>query len=164
MTEAVFKTPAFRLTEGRVAVTRTLRVLNTVVTGARFEFRAGEIVEHHADVGKDALDAFLEMDPQASFLGEIALVGADSPLFTSGLLFDDVILDENAASHIALGVGYPPTLHGGTSMTDDELLSSGCNRGMLHLDLMIGSADMDVTGRTADGVEMAVMKDGIFII
>jgi aminopeptidase len=104
------------------------------------------------------------MDPRASFLGEIALVGADSPIFGSGLLFDDVILDENAASHIALGFGYTPTIEGGVEMTDDELMENGCNRGMLHLDFMIGSADMDVTGRTADGTEMPIMHDGVFVI
>jgi len=92
-TEEVFTTPDFRKTDGRIAITKPLKVLNKTVSNARFEFKNGKVVAHDAESGRDALDQFFKMDPQARYLGEVALVGADSPIFKANKLFDSVILD-----------------------------------------------------------------------
>ena len=47
-------------------------------------------------------------------------------------------------------------------MTEDELKAKGVNFSMTHVDFMIGSADLEITGVTRDGEEIPVFADGNF--
>ncbi|MDC7241071.1 MAG: aminopeptidase, partial [Spirochaetales bacterium] len=107
-TEEVFTTPDLSRTEGRVQVTRELKVLETPVVGAWFQFEEGRVVDFGAEKGADVLKTFIEMDEGASALGEVALVDENSPIAASGLLVGSILNDENASCQIALGAGYPP--------------------------------------------------------
>ncbi|HRX15952.1 MAG TPA: aminopeptidase [Spirochaetota bacterium] len=164
-TEEVFTTPDFRKTEGYVKVTRPLKVLETMVEGASFEFKDGKVVNFSAQKNEAVLRKYLAIDEGASFVGEVALVGCDSPLYTSGKVFGSILYDENAASHIALGSGYPSCLSNMNSLHgDDDLKSAGCNVSLVHTDFMIGSESMRVTAVCEDGKEVVVMENGLFVI
>ena len=56
-----------------------------------------------ADEGADVLRAYAARDEGASRLGEVALVDGDGRIGELDTTFFDTLLDENAASHIALG-------------------------------------------------------------
>lgn len=163
-TEEVFTTPDFRLTEGIARISRPVRVYGQLLRGAWMEFRDGSVVDYGADSGREALEAFLEVDPGSRAMGEIALVDSSSPIFQSGLLFHNILLDENAACHFALGFAYPTCIRGGASMSDEQLDQRGANRSRQHLDFMIGSATTRVTARCADGTETVIMDQGQFCL
>ncbi len=165
-TEEVFTTPDFRLTEGRVAITRPvlIPVLGKIMEGAWLEFKEGKVVDFGADKGKEVLDEYFSMDPAARYLGEVALVDGTSPIFKSGRIFYNILFDENASCHIALGAAYPECIEGGGSMSEEELKKEGANVSNLHTDFMISSPEVDVTGETYSGDRINIIKDGFFVL
>ena len=104
---------------------------------------------------------FLAIDG-AKRLGEIALVDAGSPIFQSGRVFYEILFDENAACHIAFGEAYPECVEGGTALSRDELAALGVNQAETHVDFMIGTPTMQVTGVCADGRRIPMMENGCF--
>ena len=163
-TEEVFTAPDRRIAEGRVRVTRPVRVFERSVHGAWFEFKDGAVVDFGADYGKEMLQQFLDVDEGARRIGELALVDTASPVFKSGKVFSSILLDENAASHIALGAAYPACIEGHTSLGHDELQALGVNVGSkVHRDFMIGSDEVDVEAEYADGTGAVLMKKGEFV-
>ena len=97
-------------------------------------------------------------------LGELALVPHDSPVSNTGILFYNTLFDENAACHVALGFGFPECVEGFESMTDQELQEKGVNDSIIHVDFMIGSKDLDITGYTRDGKAVQIFKNGNWAI
>lgn len=162
-TEEVFTTPDWRRTEGTAACTRPVEVLETEVSGARFTFREGRVVDFGADTHRDILERYLGQDGQANALGEVALVDASSRIFQSGRVFHNILFDENAACHIALGGGYPDAVATGRSLGPDALLALGCNVSQVHTDFMIGGPEVSVDAVTADGRTVRVIDRGTFV-
>ena len=121
----------------------------------------GRIVEVHADKGEEVLRDAIAVDEGASYFGEVALVPYDSPISRSGVLFLNTLFDENAACHFAFGEAYP-CITGAEDMTPEELKERGVNDSMTHVDFMIGSPDLEITGITHDGREVTVFKEGNF--
>ena len=103
------------------------------------------------------------MDEGACRLGEVALVPFDSPISQSGVLFYNTLFDENASCHLALGKAYPTCLKGGAGMSAAELLANGVNDSLIHEDFMVGTRDLTIVGRTADGREVPVFRQGNFV-
>lgn len=162
-TEEVFTSPDCRLAEGRVACTRPVKVLGETVLGGWFEFRGGRVVASGADKGAATLARYLEVDPGASRLGEVALVDSLGPIWKSGLVFDNILLDENATCHIALGSAYVDAFEGSGSMSSEERAAEGYNEALVHTDFMIGSPEVEVEGRRADGTSLPIIKGGSFV-
>ena len=162
-TEEVFTTPDWRGTEGRARVTRPVEVMGANVHGAWFQFEAGRVTDFGADEGAERLQAFFEVDEQARYLGEVALVDGSSPIFKSGKTFHNILYDENAACHIALGSGYPTGVSDGVDMSAEEQSAAGINQCLLHTDFMIGCPEVRVTGIAEDGGETPVIVDGNFV-
>jgi aminopeptidase len=161
-TEEVFTTPDYRRTEGTVQVTRPVLVLGNLVEGATFTFREGKVVDYDARRGKESLDRYFQIDDNARYLGEIALVDAASPIYQSGLTFYDILLDENAANHFALGSAYPGGVHGGDALSEEEMTAAGINRSAVHTDFMFGSDDLTCTANLRDGSTREIMRGGRF--
>jgi aminopeptidase len=86
-----------------------------------------------------------------------------SPISKSGLLFLNTLFDENAASHIALGQAYSSCIRDGTAMTPDELAARGANSSLIHIDWMIGSAEVDIDGLTSEGRAEPLMRRGDWV-
>lgn len=161
-TEEVYTAPHRDRTHGRVALSRPVRVHGSLVEGGWFEFDRGVVVACGADRNGGALEGFLAVDEGSRRLGEVALVDRTSPIFASGLLFQNILLDENAACHFALGRAYPTCVAGGESMDADALAACGINESAQHLDFMFGTPDMTITATCADGTERVIMRDGRF--
>ncbi len=163
-TEEVFSTPHMHRTEGRVACTRPVTVLGAQVEDAWFVFEKGVVTDFGARKNSGILAKYLETDAGASRLGEVALVGIDSPLYTSGRVFHNILFDENASCHIALGNGYTDCIEKGTGLGERALSETGCNVSLVHTDFMIGSPEVSVSGVTGDGGEVPVIRNGLFVI
>jgi aminopeptidase len=152
-TEETFTTPDPDRVNGVVRATTPLALPGTIIRGLEVEFRDGHAVRIEADSGADALRALCERDEGASRLGEVALVDREGRIGPLGTVFFDTLLDENAASHIALGRAYEMAL-------DDEADKERANLSAIHVDFMIGAPEVQVTGVTRDGDRVAVLRDG----
>ncbi len=163
-TEEVFTSPDLRRAEGRAAVTRPVIVLQKPVRGAWFEFQDGEVINFGAEDGRETLEHYFATDEGARRLGEVALVDSDSPVAQSGLVFHNILLDENASSHIALGSSYPGCVRGAAGLSEADYRALGANVSTVHTDFMIGSPEVSVTGYRHDGSSVDLIRDGLFVL
>jgi aminopeptidase len=159
-TEEVFTIPHKDKTEGVVTSTKPLSFGGTLIEDFSLAFSKGRVVQATASKGEESLHMLLETDEGARRLGEVALVPHSSPISQSGLLFRNVLIDENAASHMALGRALRFNIEGGEEMSDDQFAALGGNRSLIHIDFMIGSGEMDVDGLTEDGTSEPIMRSG----
>jgi aminopeptidase len=159
-TEEIFTTPHKERAEGVVTATKPLSHQGTMIEGIQVRFEGGRIVDAKASRGQDVLQKLIDTDEGARRLGEVALVPHSSPISASGMTFLNTLFDENAASHIALGQAYSGGLRGGDKMTREELAARGANESLIHVDWMIGSAELDIDGITRSGVTEPLMRKG----
>ncbi len=163
-TEEVFTTPDFRRTRGKVRVTKPVKVLENLLEDISFEFKDGKVVDFDSKPDRKILEKYFATDEGASYLGEVALVDKHSEVYKSGLIFNSILYDENAACHIALGRGIPMCISGGESLnTTDALKEIGCNYSLLHTDFMIGSDEINVTAVNFEGKSIDIIRNGEFI-
>lgn len=163
-TEEVFTTPDNRLAEGIVVSTRPFQIVGgKTIEGARLRFEGGHVVEIDAARNADALRAHLAFDDGAARLGEVALVDGTSPVGRSGRVFNDILLDENATCHIALGSAYPFTV---PDLADDPRARAelGFNSSGIHQDLMIGGPEVAVDGIDDAGNVVPILRDDNWVL
>lgn len=162
-TEEIFTTPDMYETEGYVTTTRPVSVMGLVTEQVRLTFKAGVVTDCTAVKGQEVMETYLSIDEGCRRLGEAALVDVSSPISESGLIFDSILIDENASCHIALGAGYPNCIAGSEECTTDEELNKiGINTSLMHTDFMIGSAELDIEAECYDGRSVSIMKKGHF--
>jgi aminopeptidase len=162
-TEEVFTTPHRDRVDGVVRSTKPLSYQGTLIEDIAVRFEKGAIVEATASSGAEVLAKVIATDEGARRLGEVALVPYSSPISKSGLLFLNTLFDENAASHIALGQAYSKCIRGGGAMSEADLVARGTNRSLIHIDWMIGSAEIDVDGVAEDGRAEPLMRGGEWV-
>lgn len=159
--EEVFTLPVKTGVNGVVYASKPLSLHGNLIEGFGFELKEGKIIRAFAQKGEDVLQKAISVDEGASYLGEVALVPYDSPISNSGILFYNTLFDENAACHFAFGEAYP-CIRGAEEMSKETLHQRGMNESITHVDFMIGTADLTITGTTADGREVAVFVNGNF--
>ncbi len=151
-TEEVFTSPDPERVDGHVTSTKPLVLVDgTVVRGLKVRFEGGRAVQIDADSAQETIRTLCASDEGASRIGEIALVDAEGRIGALDTVFFDTLFDENAASHIAFGQGFPFVIA-------DEAELARCNSSQLHIDFMIGSDELTVTGLTADGERVPVLR------
>ena len=163
-TEEVFTAPDAGSTRGTVRVTRPVMVMGELVDNASFRFEEGRVVEFDAERGRDALAAFLDADGGSRSVGEIALVDVESPIFQSRTVFYNILYDENAACHFALGSAYPGCIEGYQQLSESRRRELGINESTQHTDFMFGSEELTVRARGHDGEHFEVIRQGSFAI
>lgn len=159
-TEEVFTLPHRERVNGVVTATKPLVHAENLIDEFTLTFENGRVVNASAKTGEAHLNHLLDSDEGARRLGEVALVPHSSPISQSGRLFYNTLYDENASCHIALGRAYQFTLQGGTSMDITDFVTAGGNDSIIHVDFMIGSAEMDIDGVRKDGSTEPVMRNG----
>jgi aminopeptidase len=150
-TEEISSAPDPLRVDGIVTATKPLDVSGSVIENLRVRFEGGRAVEIEGD-GAEALRARAAKDEGASRLGEVALVDREGRIGKTDTVFFNTLLDENAASHLALGNAYA------ISVGDED--RDRINRSAIHIDFMIGSDDVAVTGIASDGAEVPVLRGG----
>jgi aminopeptidase len=158
-TEETYTSPHANGTNGTFTCTLPLSFQGRLIEGLRGEFRNGRLVRLEADddAGRDLVASYIDTDPKGNGrrLGEVALVDATSRIGQTGRTYFNTLLDENAAAHIAFGSGF-----GGTRSDRP----TGVNRATVHLDVMIGGPDFEVTGVDAKGRRRPVIAGGLWQI
>lgn len=159
-TEEVFTLPLKTGVNGKVKSTKPLNYSGNLIDNFTLTFKDGKIIAFSAEKGYETLKKLIETDEGSHYLGEVALVPYDSPISNSNIIFYNTLFDENASCHLALGEAYPICLEGGSEMNSEELEKAGANNSLTHVDFMIGSADLNITGETEDGEVVRIFKDG----
>jgi aminopeptidase len=156
-TEEVFTSPDWRRAEGVVRTTAPLVLSSTVVNGLRLRFEAGRIVDVDADEHGALVQALLEADDRARYLGEVALVDGESRVRQAGIIFHETLFDENVACHIAFGTGFVDVLNGLAELTPEGRIAAGLNVARSHTDITIGGPKVDVDGILLDGTAIPII-------
>lgn len=160
-TEEIFTLPDKNTGNGRIVASMPLVHNGTVIEDFYLELKDGLIVDFNAKKGYETLKHIIETDEGSKRLGEIALVQYDSPIQNLHTLFYNTLFDENASCHFAIGRAYP-LIKGSEKMTDEELTALGVNFSDEHVDFMVGTPDLSITGICADGTEIPIFIDGNF--
>lgn len=158
--EEVFTSPDRNRADGVVYSSMPLSYQGALIENFWFKFENGKIVEAHAEKGEELLNSILDTDEGARYLGECALVPYDSPIRNSGILFYNTLFDENAACHLAFGEGFSACVKDFEKYTLEEIREMGINNSIVHVDFMIGTKDLCITAKTADGKEVQIFEDG----
>lgn len=159
-TEEVFTLPKRNGVNGTVVSSKPLSYGGNLINNFSLTFKDGKVIDFTAEEGEDILKQLLDSDEGARYLGEVALVPTDSPVSNSGIVFYNTLFDENAACHFAFGKAYPSCLTGGIEMNDEELALNEVNNSIIHVDFMIGTNDLEITGFNKNGDSISIFKNG----
>ena len=159
--EECFISPMRGKAEGKVVATMPLSREGQLIENFWIRFEGGKAVEWHAEKNEQLLTNIITADEGAAYLGECALVPYESPIRQSGLLFYNTLFDENASCHFAFGDAYP-CIRDAEELDEAGLLARGVNQSVVHVDFMVGTPDLSITGITRDGREIPVFVNGNF--
>ncbi len=160
--EEVFTSPYAGRCEGTLVASKPLSYNGELIEDFSITFKNGKVSEVHAKKNQKLLEKMVAMDEGASMLGEVALVPYTSPISLSGLLFYNTLYDENAACHVALGMGFKELID--VNLTTEEAKEKGINDSMIHVDFMVGTKDLNIVGEDAKGNKHQIFKDGEWAI
>ena len=160
--EEVFTSPMRGKCEGTLVASKPLSYNGELIEDFSITFKDGKVSEVHAKKNQKLLEEMVNMDEGAKMLGEVALVPYSSPIRESGILFYNTLYDENAACHVALGLGFKELLD--AEMTTEEALAKGINDSMIHVDFMVGTKDLDIVGVDGKGKKHQIFKNGEWAI
>lgn len=163
-TEEVFTTPNKFKTNGVVYTSLPLVHSGINIKDIMLEFKDGKIINFDASSGKEELKNIIELDEESSMLGEVALVDKNSKIAKTNILFYETLYDENASCHIAVGRGFKECIKDAHNMTEQELESIGYNNSKNHVDMMIGTKDLNIVATTYNNQKIEIFKDGSFNI
>ena len=159
-TEEVFTSPKRGEAEGVVYSSLPLSYGGQLIENFYMRFEGGKVVESGAEKNADLLKEMLSADEGASYLGECALVPYSSPIRKSGVLFYNTLYDENAACHLAIGMGFTNVLRDFEKYTEDEAHALGINDSVTHVDFMIGTSDLSIVGIDKNDKEVQIFENG----
>ena len=159
-TEECYTSPMRGKAEGIVYATKPLSYQGELIEDFWIRFENGRAAEVGAKKNQALLEQMISMDEGAAYLGECALVPVDSPIAEYGVLFYNTLFDENAACHLALGMGFADTIKGFEEKTLDECREMGINDSMEHNDFMIGYEGLDIDAVTFDGRTVPIFRRG----
>ena len=163
-TEEVFTLPKKTGVNGTVVSSRPLSYNGNLIERLSFTFVDGKIVQFDAGKHTEIVKKLIETDSGSCYLGEVALVPQKSPISETGIVFLNTLYDENASCHLAIGKAYPVCIEGSETMDREELAQAGVNDSLVHVDFMIGTNDMEITGITTDGKAVPVFINGNFAV
>ncbi|AZN39334.1 aminopeptidase [Paenibacillus albus] len=159
-TEEVFTAPLKGGVNGTVASTKPLSYGGNLIKDFSLTFKDGKVIDVQAEEGLEVLKNLVDTDEGAAHLGEVALVPHRSPISDTNLIFYNTLFDENASCHLAIGKAYAFCIEGGKAMNEEEQMAAGLNNSLVHVDFMIGSAELNIDGEREDGTYEPVFRDG----
>lgn len=162
-TEEIFTMPDCRVAEGTLVSAMPLSYRGNLIKNFRLTFHEGRVVDYSAEEGLETLKSIIDADEGSKRLGEVAIVPYSSPISQMKTLFYNTLFDENASCHFALGECYPTTIAGGAQMSKEEMAAAGGNSSMNHVDFMVGTADLTITGIRANGEEVLLFENGDWV-
>jgi len=162
-TEEVFTSPDRRRADGVISLTKPVIIGGVVVEGLKVTFGAGRITDVTGTSGTESVRAQLGIDEGARSLGEVSLVDRDSRIAKAGILFHNMLFDENAACHVAWGQSFPFAVADGLAMSNEERYEIGLNRSVIHTDVVIGGQGLTVSGTGPKGT-VEILRDDEWVL
>ncbi len=159
-TEEIFTLPKKNGINGYVSSTKPLSYSGNLIENFKITFKDGRIVDFEAEKGEEFLKNLIDTDEGSKYIGEVALVPHKSPISNKNTIYYNTLFDENASCHLAIGNAYLCCLKGGNNMSKEELENVGFNKSLSHVDFMIGSNDLNITGITFDDKEIKIFENG----
>lgn len=159
-TEEVFTLPKKTGVNGIVYSSKPLSYGGNLIDNFSITFKDGKAIDFTAETGYDVLKQMLESDEGAKYLGEVAFVPYNSPISNSKLIFFNTLFDENAACHLAFGRAYESCVKDADKYSEEELEKIGVNNSVIHVDFMIGTSDLEVTGINENGETIQIFSNG----
>ena len=138
--------------------------MGAMVEGLEIELRDGTITGATASRGEAEVQQQFDLIPRSRHLGEVAIVDQDSAVARTGLVYKDMLFDENVGSHIAWGMGYPTAFRGALDQSTEERIGSGLNQANTHVDIVIGSPEVQIDGVHADGSVVPITRGDEFVL
>ena len=163
-TEEAYTVPYKYGVEGKLTATKPLSYAGNLIENFTLYFEKGKVVDYTAEKGYEILKKLIETDEGSCYLGEVAIVPHSSPVSASNIIFFNTLFDENASCHFALGSCYPTNIKGGEKMTDEDLEKVGLNTSLIHIDFMVGAADMHIEAVDDSDNTFDIIKDGEWCI
>jgi aminopeptidase len=165
-TEEVYTAPDWRRADGTLTTTAPFFLMgaNVLVEGLMLELSDGSIRSASAQQGEEAVHRQLESVPRARHLGEVAVVDKDSRVRAAGHAFNDMLYDENVGCHVAWGNGYPTTFDGALGLSADDRVKEGLNQAATHVDVVVGSPDVELDGLDSSGHVTPVLRGDEFVL
>lgn len=162
--EEVFTSPDRMRVNGIVYSSKPLDYNGGIIDEFSICFKDGKITQVDAKQGLELLKQMVTSCPNADRLGEVALVDYDSPISQTSQIFYNTLFDENASCHLAIGSSFPKCTENGENLTSEELEEKGLNQSDTHIDFMIGTSDLTITGTTKDKRKIKIFENGNFIL
>lgn len=159
-TEEVFTLPKKTGVNGIVYSSKPLSYGGNLIDNFSITFKDGKAIDFTAETGYDVLKQMLESDEGAKYLGEVAFVPYNSPISNSKLIFFNTLFDENAACHLAFGRAYESCVKDADKYSEEELEKIGVNNSVIHVDFMIGTSDLEITGINKNGEAIQIFSNG----
>ena len=159
-TEEIFSMPKKTGVNGKVVSSMPLNYGGNLINNFSLTFKDGKVVDFSAEEGYETLKNLLDTDEGAKYLGEVALVPYNSPISNSNIIFFNTLYDENASCHLAFGKADSLCIKDGEKMSEEELLKEGANDSLTHVDFMIGTKDLQITGTTYDNEKFDIFVNG----
>ncbi len=163
-TEEVFSSPDRLTANGTLVASKPLVRSGGIIENFSLTFKDGRVVDYKAEKGYETLKGIIETDEGSHYLGEIALVGYNSPIQNLNTLFYNTLFDENASCHFAVGRAFPSCIKGGEKMSKEKQLAAGLNDSFEHVDFMVGTPDLSIEATTEKGEKIVIFKDGNWAI
>ena len=162
-TEEVFTSPDCKSAEGIVYSSKPLSYQDNIIDNFYIRFSKGKVIDSHAEVGNSILKEMIDICENSNMLGEVALVPYNSPISNMKEVFLETLFDENAACHIALGDSFPECIENGPNISKEVLFNEyNMNKCDSHVDFMVGTKDLNITGITKEGKKVLIFKNGNF--
>lgn len=159
-TEEVFTLPKKTGVNGIVYSSKPLSYGGNLIDNFSITFKDGKAIDFTAETGYDVLKQMLESDEGAKYLGEVAFVPYNSPISNSKLIFFNTLFDENAACHLAFGRAYESCVKDADKYSEEELEKIGVNNSVIHVDFIIGTSDLEITGINKNGEAIQIFSNG----
>lgn len=159
-TEEIFTLPKKTGVNGIVYSSKPLSYGGNLIDNFSITFKDGKAIDFTAETGYDVLKQMLESDEGAKYLGEVAFVPYNSPISNSKLIFFNTLFDENAACHLAFGRAYESCVKDADKYSEEELEKIGVNNSVIHVDFMIGTSDLEITGINKNGEAIQIFSNG----
>lgn len=161
-TNEVFAAPNKDKVNGVVVTSKPVVISGKIIDEIKLTFKDGKVIKIEASNEQAFLENIINNMKNLNRLGECALVNNSSEIAKIDVLFKQILVDENRSCHIALGNAYPKNVINGENMTEEELNKAGLNVCSNHIDLMIGTDDLNIIGTDIYGNEVPIFVDGDF--
>jgi aminopeptidase len=159
-TEEVFTSPHRMKGEGRIQASKPLSYFGDLIDDFALQVAGGRVVEATAGTGQEVLDRVLGTDGGSTRFGEAAMVPQSGAVASEGLVWNNMLYDENDACHIALGQSFVSCFDGASNLSQDDRIDAGLNQSSIHVDFVVGSNELSVFGSHEDGTEEPIISNG----